>query len=302
MAKLTVGIYHLRFDGSDNPTLFKVAKKIDALKGKKRTADTIIDDPIRARDKIHFSTEFCLLDFSRIPQVNRIPTSDLEGSEKDMTFQPGDRRPCKYTAVLLDPKSNTMYVQEGAGSSGIGHNTVGKYLKAAGGLDSLHVEIILHEKQGMERLKNKQHRAFKVKIAGLQNAANLKAVGEGDAAILNMIKVHNSPNAIINLSMDAGPGQLDQVLETAAALLSWNGLPKLFGRHPVKRVIIGESDEEGENLVNLLEDRIGYAEEIRLERGEPLTDANRYRALTKAFDLYQAELRRRFPVSSHDQG
>lgn len=290
MATLKVGIYHLRFD-PNAPPLLDIVKLIEHLPGKKRAA-MIIDDPIRPRDRIEVTDQCCVLDFSRIPQIDRIDTGDLAGQEGEIKFGPDDQRPCRYTVVLLDQHSNTMYIHEGAGVS---HVTVGKYLKAVADLGTLHVEVVLHDIDALERLRTRKHRSFRVRIAGIENASVLKAQGLGDEAILKTMQVHRSPNAKIALGLDDHqPGQLDNVLETAAALLGWNNLPHIFGKlKPVKEIVVGD-DEETENLVNLLDDRMRYAEEVELDRGQTPSDAQRHRAVRNAFERYRSNLRARY--------
>ena len=299
MAKLKVGIYHLRSEDKSAPPLSDIVRSIEQLPGEKRAA-MIIDDPIRPRDKISISDQCCVLDFSRISQIDRIETGDLKGAEGEIKFGPNDKRPCKYTAVLLDQHSNMMYIHEGAG---VGHTTVGKYLKAIAKLGSLHVEVVLHDTEALERLLNKKHRSFRVRIAGIEDASALRAQGLGDEAILKTLQIHRSPNATIALSLEPHqPGHLENVLETAGALLGWNNLPAIFGkRKPVKEITIGD-DEETENLVNLLDDRMRYVEEIELDRGQTFTDAQRHGAVRKAFERYRSGLRLRYPTSPNVQG
>jgi hypothetical protein len=295
MPTLSVGIFHLQFRGQGDPTLLEIVQKIQALPGKKRVG-MVIDDPIRPRDNIQASAECCTLDFSRIPQIDTVPASDLEGNETKITY--GPQKPCKFTLVLLDPQSNTLYIQYGAGSSGISHTVVGKYLKAVAGLAHLQLEVILHENDALERLRDQRHTAFKVKIAGLVNADALKAQGLGDQAVLDILKVHRAPDAFISLSLGHQPGTLDHILETAAALMGWNSLPNIFGKHkPVEEIYIGETDDDGkENLVDLFADRLKYSEVLDLDRGQDITDAHRHRAVRNAFGKYREELRRRFPA------
>jgi hypothetical protein len=298
MAKLKVGIYHLRFsDGA--PSIVEIVKIIQALPGKKRAAQ-LMEDPIRPRERITISDQCCVLDFSRFSPTDRIPTGDVEGNEGEIRFAPDDLRPCKYTAILLDQHSNTLYIHEGAG---VGHTVVAKYLKAVANLASLYTEVILHDVEALERLRDKHHRRFKVRIAGIQDASVLRAQGLGDEAILKTIQVHRSPNALISLHYEKNePGFLDNVMETASALIGWNNLPQIFGKkRPVKEIIIGD-DEETENVVNLLDDRMTWVEELELERGQSFTDAQRHRAVRNAFERYRNDLRRRYPVSSNVPG
>jgi hypothetical protein len=295
MSTLSVGVFRLQFRGHGDPTLLEVVQKIQALPGKRRVG-MVIDDPIRPRDNIQASEECCILDFSRIPQIDAVPASDLEGNETKITY--GPQKPCKFTLVLLDPQSNTLYIQYGAGSSGISHAVVGKYLKAVAGLAHLQLEVILHENDALERLRNKRLTAFKVRIAGLVNAEALRAQGLGDQAVLDTLKVHRAPNALISLSLGHEPGKLEHVLETAAALMGWNSLPNIFGAHkPVEEIYIGETDDDGkESLVDLFVDRLKYSEVLDLDRGEDITDAHRRRAVRNAFEKHKEELRRRFPA------
>jgi hypothetical protein len=299
MAKLRVGVYHLRFPDGGALSLLDIVKKVQDLPGEKRAA-SIIDDPIRPRDKISVSDQCCVLDFNRILQIDGIETGDVKGNEGKITFSRDGLRPCKYTAVLLDHHSDMMYIHEGAG---VGHTTVGKYLRAVANLARLHVEVVLHDAEALERLQNKKHRKFRVRIAGIEDASLLRAQGEGDGAVLKTLQIHRSPNALISLGLDDNqPGHLENVLETAAALIGWNNLPHIFGKKkPVKEIIIGD-DEETENLVNLLDDRVLFVEEIELGRGQTLTDAQRHGAVRRAFEHYRSDLRRRYPARPNVQG
>jgi hypothetical protein len=125
----------------------------------------------------------------------------------------------------------------------------------------------------------------------------LKAQGEGDGAVLKTLQVHRSPNALISLSLkDNQVGQLENVLETAAALIGWNNLPHIFGKKkPVKEILVGD-EEDTENLINLLDDRVRFVEEVELDRGQTFTDAHRHGAVRKAFEIHRSDLRRRFPA------
>ncbi|HEX3747052.1 MAG TPA: hypothetical protein VHW09_24115 [Bryobacteraceae bacterium] len=296
MAKVKIGVYRLLMPQGQG-SLLDVIKTVQSLPGMKRSA-MIIDDPIRPRNNMSITNECCMVDFSRISRIDRIETGDIRGNEGQIQFAPDDLRPCRYTAVLFDQHSNAMYIHEGAG---VGHTTVVKYLKAVGKLTDLRLEVVLHDTEALERLREKKHRSFKVRIAGLENALALKAQGEGDGAVLSTMKVHRSPNAVISLWLeDRQEGYLDNVLETAAALIGWNNLPHIFGKNkPVKEISIGD-DEETENVVNLLDDRMCFIEEIKLDHGQTLTDAQRHGTLRKAFERYRHDLRRRYPVGHND--
>jgi hypothetical protein len=302
MPTLKVGIYRLSFQGNGGTDLADAVRRIDALAGEDRAAK-LIDDPIRAREHIHISDQYCLLDFTRFYPGDYIETGNVAGLEKTVPLGTQGERLRKHTAVLLDPQSNTMYVQEEFASARIGHNIVGKYLTAKGRLKDFWIEIVLHEKNGLERLINKKHRRFKVAVAGIQNAEMLQAQGLGDKVVLDALKAFKSPSAVIEVSLQGGPGTLDNVLEAAAALLGWNSLPQIFGkRKPVKAITVREGDgPDEETIVNLLDDRMCYLEDIELEPGKIPTDADRKRAVTNAFEQHRDELRRRYPVQN-DKG
>jgi hypothetical protein len=188
-------------------------------------------NPIRPRDDIRINTQYCLVDFNRIRPTDHMLTADTQGHEGLIKFAKKAKRPCQRTAVLLDQHSNIMYVHEGWGSAGIGHNTMAKYLKAVGGLEGITVEVVLHDLDALERLRDKRHKSFRVRIAGVENAEALRAQGMGDEAILRTLRTFRSPNANIAVGLEKGqPGQLDNVLETAAALIGWNHMPESSGK------------------------------------------------------------------------
>jgi len=295
---LKVGVYRLVFRGKPITTLVKIVEAIKLLPPDESRTAMIIDDPIRPRDDIRINKQYCLVDFNRIRPTDHILTADTLGNEGLIKFGRKAKRPCQRTVVLLDQHSNIMYIHEGWGSAGIGHNTMAKYLRAVGELEAVAVEVVLHDIDALERLRDKRHKVFRVRIAGVENAEVLRAQGLGDEAILRTLRAFRSPNANIGVGLEKGdPGQLDNVLETAAALIGWNNMPEIFGtKKPVKYIAIEPEGEEHEVLVNLLEDRMRHAEKVELEPGTEPSDAERYRAVVKAFERFSPDLRRRYPV------
>jgi hypothetical protein len=306
-AVLKVGVYRLRFNPTHKGSLTKIAKTIDGLKLEARASLLRMGDPIRPRDDIQFGDDYFILDFTRIRPVNRIPISDLKGNEGHVVFRKDDRRPCDHTAVLFDPLCNTMYVQEGTGSAGIGHNAIADYMKGHAGIDQIAVEVVLHEEKGLDRLRNKRHKKFTIRIAGVENASKLNRRGEGDAAILEALRVFNAPKALLSFELDKTKEKrrlnFENILETATAFLNWNNDPPIGAfrrKRPVRELVVEAEDEQGDILVNLLEDRIVHAKKVELKPGEEPTDEQRYAAVVEAFERHRGQLRRRYPVN-HDQ-
>jgi hypothetical protein len=302
LKRLKVGVYRLElFGGNEVPSLLEIVQAIKSLPDDDESRTMMIDEPIRPRGNIIINEQYCLLDFNRIRQTDRIPLADTRGGEGEITFGPKDKKPSERTAVLLDRHSNIMYVHEH--SYGIGHTTLGKYIKAIGKLDNIISTIVMHQ-GGLERLRNKTHEALKIKIAGLDNASRLKAEGLGDGAILKMLQTFKAPTVTLTMSIDKTENHLDQVIETASVLLGWNSLRDLFGRRkPVKEIsVVVSSEDEDDALVSLLKDRMVHLEEIELELGKEVTDADRYRAVASAWQRYHVELRERYPKPKDDKG
>lgn len=290
MKQLRVGVHHLRLKGGAGKNLSDVVLAIQALPDDESRAAILTDDAIRPRGNIHLGEEYCLVDFNRFQETDRIETGDLRGHESAITFGPDDLKPLTRTAVLLDHKADIMYIHERA--DGIGHTLVAKYLKATTVFEDIVPELVLHE-GGLERLLNKEHSKLKVQLAGMQSAGNLKAQGHGDGAILDLINAFRSPKATISLELEKeNDSKLANVLETASALLGWNELFRKKTEKPVKSLYV--TPEDGDPPVNLLRDRMVHIFQLESERGKALTDVNRYGAVQSAFERFGAELRQRF--------
>jgi hypothetical protein len=286
---LRVGVYRLTWVKQPLMSLKDIVAAIQSLPNDESRASTLTDDPIRPREIITHD-DHCLMDFNRIRQTDHIKTSDLKGNEGEVKF--GDLKPSERTAVLLDPSSQVMFVHEHAW--GIGHTTIAKYLKAAAKLDSIRSGIVLR-KGGLERLHDKSLRSMKVRLAGIGNAKTLESIGDGDAAILLLLQAFRAPDATIKVSIDSEKeSYLDNILETASALIGWNSL---FGkRRPVKEILVTTDGDEGADAhVNLMKDRISHLEAIDLEAGKEPTDAQRYRAVVEAWKAHGDELRGMYP-------
>jgi hypothetical protein len=188
-----------------------------------------------------------------------------------------------------------IYVHEQMGR-GVSHAVVAKYLAAVGAIERLPVEVAIHL-DGLLRLQGKTPRTFKVRLSGIDDATNLGRLGYGDDAIADILRKFNAPKATITLGLDDEdqPGVIDQLLEVATEIITWNGR---FGRKkPVKEISIRAGDGEDDvELVNLLKDRIVYHHELELEGREP-TDAERYGAVVSAWNRYNVGLRERYRVA-----
>jgi hypothetical protein len=298
MAKiLRVGLYRIRRQGDPPASLLDLIARLQALPPDEARAKDLTDDPIRPRNAITVTPEYALVDFSRIRQTDRIELSDRRGDEGQITFGPGDKRPCVHTAVLVDYHCNIIYVHEQLG--GVSHAVVARYFAALANADRLPVEVVMNL-DGIMRLQGKVPNSIKIRLSGIDNAEQLRGQGYGDDAILNLLREFRAPKAVLTLGLEEGAGSLDRILQTATAILSWNGL---FGRRrPVKEISIRAEDEDHEELVNLLKDRMVHLEEIELEVGREPTDAQRYRAVINAWQRYRVELRQRYPVAAQPPG
>lgn len=262
---LKVGVYRLRRDGTGDPprSLIDVARAIRARQNEQR-AVSVAEDPIRPRNNLQITDQYCLLDFSRIPQVERLPLSDLRGDESDMVFGPNDKRPREQTAVLLDHHSNIIYVHEHM--RGISHAAVAKYFATVGGIEKLPVEVAIHM-DGLLRLQGKTPNAFRIRLSGIDDATGLGREGYGDDAVAELLRKFKAPSATIRLGLEEDqPAAIDSLIEVATALLTWNGR---FGRKkPVKELSIRAEDEnDSAELVSLIKDRIVHYEEIESAYG-----------------------------------
>ena len=290
MKQLRVGVHHLRLYGEPGKNLADAVSAIQALPDDESRAAILKEDAIRPRGNIFIGPEYCLLDFNRFQETDRIDTGNIQGFESSITFGPDDPKPLTRTAVLLDHKADTMFIHER--QEGIGHTLIAKYLRATKVFNEIVPELVLHE-GGLERLLNKEHSKFKVQLAGMQSSGNLRAHGSGDGAILDLVKAFRSPKATISLELEReNNNKLANVLETASALLGWNELFRKKSQRPVRSLYV--TPEDGEAPINLLRDRMVHVFQVESERGKALTDADRYRAVQSAFERFSAELRRRF--------
>ena len=220
-------------------------------------------------------------------RLNEAPVkAKLNGQTSDIVLDQ-DEGLGEETAFLYHLATDLLLMQRNR--SGVSASALAKYLKVLCKARDVTFECVL-KPDALERITHMQTiQTFEIQFAGVQNGQNLKNKGHSAKAMYQMLDEFQAPNATIKLSA----GKKQNTLQNVA-----NAVTQLFGNQAegapkeVRRVIVvgndGNDDERA--IVDLFQDRLSEFVQVEVKDGERISNAQRFKALTTAWERNQAYL------------
>lgn len=189
-----------------------------------------------------------------------------------------DESICELTGFLYVPERNTLVLQRCR--EGVTRLKAMEYFGRIGDLGPIHLLPILHP-DSLKRLKQMKHvKEYLISIAGVTNRALFAEEGYKIGTVTDLMKEFRAPTINIKLSMSRQKGgtlNIGKVLESADKLVRLEETKAL-------RVSGRRSPDAEVDVVDILTDKIEYAENIPFEKRERIGYDMIRAALVHAWD------------------